>query len=169
MVLRGKGLHVVVPLAGERRNAAAWPEAKQFALNLCRKMAADKPSAYLVNMSKKLRTGRIYLDYLRNERTATAVAPLSPRAREGGNVSMPLDWDQVVSGLEPKTFTVRTAAALLSKDKPWADYASAASPLRAAMAKLGGLKFEVQHARSGFQYYTLPAACESPARLGGGR
>ena len=132
----GKGLHVVVPLAVEKRNAATWPQAKQFALEFCRKMAADKPSSYLVNMSKKLRTGRIYLDYLRNERTATAVAPLSPRAREGANVSMPLNWDRVISGLEPKIYTVRTAPAKLAKDKPWADYTSAASSLRAAMAKL---------------------------------
>ena len=132
----GKGLHVVAPLDNGARKAPTWPEAKQFALDVCTAMARDRPSAYLVNMSKKLRSGRIYLDYLRNERTATAVSPLSPRARAGAKISMPLNWKQVVAGLDPMKYTVRTAQALLDKDKPWAEYSLAASSLQAAMLKL---------------------------------
>ena len=77
----GKGLHVVTPLAIAKRSTLSWPQAKGFAHDVCLQMARDNPSLYLIKMSKSLRNGRIFLDYLRNDRMATAVAPLSPRAR----------------------------------------------------------------------------------------
>jgi len=132
----GKGLHVVTPLRYGAKDRVDWKEAKGFAQGVCQWMANDDPQRYLLNMSKKLRNGKIFLDYLRNDRLATAVAVLSPRARAGATVSMPLTWTQVRGDLDPKKFTVRTVPALLSKTKAWAGYDDAAAPIRAAMKKL---------------------------------
>ncbi|HWA23870.1 MAG TPA: DNA ligase D [Caulobacterales bacterium] len=131
----GKGLHVVTPFA-KTRAALEWPEAKAFALEMCRQMAADAPARYLVTMAKKDRVGRIFLDYLRNDRTSTAVAPLSPRARPGAPVSMPLTWGQVKAGLDPMKYTIATAAAAFRKTKPWSDYDEGARPFAPAAKKL---------------------------------
>lgn len=132
----GKGLHVVTPLAIGPKDGLNWKQAKMFAQAVCEQMAADAPDKYLINMSKKQREGKIFLDYLRNDTKSTAVAPLSPRARPGATVSMPLNWAQVKTGLDPKRFTLRTAPDLLKKSKAWADYDSAARPLAAAIGRL---------------------------------
>src|SRR6185437_14176949 len=76
----------------------------------------------------KERTGRIFLDYLRNDRMATAVAPLSPRGRPGAPVSMPLSWSQVKRGLDPTKYTVRTVPALVKKLTAWEDYCDGERP-----------------------------------------
>jgi bifunctional non-homologous end joining protein LigD len=131
----GKGLHVVTPLRGAK-DAVKWAVAKDFAHVVCSQMAHDSPKKYLDTMSKSQRAGRIFLDYLRNDRTATAVAVLSPRARAGAPVSMPLHWKDIRPGLDPKAFTVRTAAKPLEKSKPWADYAKSARPLTAAIRQI---------------------------------
>jgi bifunctional non-homologous end joining protein LigD len=132
----GKGLHVVAPLLYGPKDKVNWKEAKAFAQGVCQQMADDNPERYLVNMSKKLRKGKIFLDYLRNDRMATAVAVLSPRARDGATVSMPLTWAQVRDDLEPKRFTVRTVPALLKKTKAWEGYDEAARSIKDAIRKL---------------------------------
>ncbi|HEV2364251.1 MAG TPA: DNA ligase D [Caulobacteraceae bacterium] len=132
----GKGLHVVTPLSDE----VGWPEAKAFAREVCARMAADAPTAYLLTMAKRLRTGRIFLDYLRNDRMATAVAPFSPRARPNAPVSMPVHWGEVKPGLDPLRFTLRLARDQAAKSKPWPDYAKSAAPLRRAIRRLGAIK-----------------------------
>jgi bifunctional non-homologous end joining protein LigD len=87
----GKGLHVVIPI----EPTLDWPAAKDFAHRFVLAMEKANPALYLTKMTKSARTGRIYLDYLRNERGATAVAPYSSRARAGCAVSMPLAWPEI--------------------------------------------------------------------------
>jgi bifunctional non-homologous end joining protein LigD len=96
-------------------------------------MAQDSPGEYLDAMSQKARTGRIFLDYLRNDRTATAVAVLSTRARPGAPISMPIKWNAVKAGLDPARFTVRTGTAALKKQKPRDQYLQGARSLKAAI------------------------------------
>ena len=132
----GKGLHVVTPLKAAKAELD-WPTAKAFAREVCQRMAADSPDRYLISMAKAQRGGKIFLDYLRNDRTSTAVAPLSPRARPGATVSMPLAWSQVRKGLDPKRYTIRTVPALLPKADGWDGYDEGARDLAAAIKKLG--------------------------------
>jgi bifunctional non-homologous end joining protein LigD len=130
----GKGLHVVTPL---KAKGLDWDVAKGFARDVCKVMAAEAPDRYLISMAKKDRTGRIFLDYLRNDRMATAVAPLSPRGRPGAPVSMPVNWSQVKEGLDPTKYTLRTVPALVAKMTAWEDYCDSERPLAAAIKRLG--------------------------------
>jgi bifunctional non-homologous end joining protein LigD len=133
----GKGLHVVTPLARpKKRQRLTWAEAKQFARDVCSRMAADSPDRYLINMSKAKRTGKIFLDYLRNDQFSTAVAPLSPRARPDARVSMPVTWLQLKRGLDPAQCTIRTVPQLLKKSKAWINYCEAERSPFEAMARL---------------------------------
>ncbi len=136
----GKGLHVVTPLSASTTHEIDWKIAKAFAREVCQRMAAASPKRYTINMSKKVRPGRIYLDYLRNDLTSTAVAPLSPRARPGAPVSMPITWSQVNAKLDPARYTLRTVPSLLRKSKAWAEYCDSERPLAEAIERLGAAR-----------------------------
>lgn len=115
----GKGLHVVAPIAPE----LDWKPAKAWARDFSSKMASDSPDSYLIKASKAERVGKIFIDYLRNDVTATAIAPYSTRSRPGAPVATPLDWSELQEGLDPAAFNVRTVPAriaTLSAD-PWAE------------------------------------------------
>ncbi len=127
----GKGLHVVIAIKG-----ADWAQAKAFAKALALKLEADAPDRYTTTVAKKARSGKIFVDYLRNDKTSTAVAPWSPRAREGATIAMPLSWNELTSRLDPKTFTIPAAAKLLKRPDPWKDLAKSAKPIAAAMRKM---------------------------------
>ena len=126
----------IIDALAKKKDRIGWPEAKAFAREICLQMAADSPSRYLINMAKKERVGRIFLDYLRNDRMATAVAPLSPRARDGAPVSMPVTWSQVKKGLDPLRFTIRTAPALIAKSAAWKEYCDSERSLSAAIKRI---------------------------------
>ncbi|HRN87284.1 DNA ligase D [Hyphomicrobium sp.] len=124
----GKGLHVVAPLTAE----ANWMEVKAFTKSLAEEMAADSPDTYVATVSKAKRKGRILVDYLRNQRGMTAVAPYSTRARPGAPVSMPVHWDELGAAIGPAYFTLENAPTRLAalKADPWAEFQKAAVPLR---------------------------------------
>ncbi|HEV2080709.1 MAG TPA: DNA ligase D [Allosphingosinicella sp.] len=107
----GKGLHVVVPLTPQ----AEWPEVKDFAQRFAVALAQAEPDRFTANMAKAKRKGRIFLDYLRNQRGATAIMPFSARAREGAPVSAPITWDELDDMPGGNRFTVRDADLLLER------------------------------------------------------
>ena len=115
----GKGLHVVVPI--ERRHE--WPDVKRFARSLAEAIAADAPTRYLTRISIAERRGRIFIDYLRNDPTSTAVAPYSTRSRVNAPVATPVTWEEVTPALDPARFTIRTVPERLRglNADPWAD------------------------------------------------
>ena len=132
----GKGLHVVVPIKADAKNRVEWDECKAFARAVSEAVRAEAPDRFTTTLAKKARGGKIFLDYLRNGRMATAVAPWSPRARPGAGIAFPLSWGQVKAGLDPRAYTLHDAAALLKKPDPWKDFRKAETPLKPAMRKL---------------------------------
>jgi len=111
----GKGVHVVLPIDG-----ADWDTTKDFAQRIALSMAADSPQRYVGKMTKALRPGRIFIDYFRNTREATSVAPYSSRARAGAPVSAPVTWEELGKVEASNTFTVLDLKQHFRKD-PWAD------------------------------------------------
>jgi len=131
----GKGLHVVVPL--ERRHS--WDEVKGFAQNVATHMAKTLPEQFTATVTKARRRGKIFVDYLRNTRGATAVAPYSLRARPGATVATPLSWEELSAKIPPSAFTIATVPERIAKKKdPWADYERHRQRLTAAMQRALG-------------------------------
>ena len=132
----GKGLHVVTAIKGTPKNPLTWQDAKAFARGICVSLERDRRDRYTTNMAKANRNGKIFLDYLRNDRSSTAVAPWSPRARPHATVAFPLSWAQVKYGLDPQNYTVANARTLIKRADPWKDFAKSAVSLESARKKL---------------------------------
>jgi bifunctional non-homologous end joining protein LigD len=135
----GKGLHVVVPLTP----TYGWETLKTFARAIAESMAHDNPDRYISTMSKAARKGLIFIDYLRNEITSTAVAAFSVRARPGATVSTPLDWKELAA-IKPADFTIETIPARLKKQKndPWKDFFKVKQKISAKHLKALNIKPE---------------------------
>lgn len=124
----GKGYHIVVPL----KPSADWDEVKDFAHDFARALEQAAPDRYTATLSKKARTGKIFVDYLRNGRGSTTVAPYSSRAKKGATVSMPATWAEIEAGLAPNAFPIvdKTTLKLLAKADPWVDFFQQGKPLK---------------------------------------
>ena len=115
----GKGLHVVAPL----KPKASWKDALAFTRNMAEAMAKDEPDRYTTTSVKDERKAKIFIDYLRNNREASAVAPYSTRSRPGAPVATPVSWEELSPDLKPNGFTVKNLAERLAslRQDPWAD------------------------------------------------
>lgn len=133
----GKGLHIVVPI----QRKLAWPEVKEFCRRVVEMIAREAPDQYVTNMSKAKRVGKIFLDYLRNDRGATAVVAYSTRAKPVATVSVPLDWKELDKLKSPASFTVKNLPQRLAKLRrdPWAEIGKVRQSItQSAVKKLTG-------------------------------
>ena len=136
----GKGLHVVLPLA--RRAEWTWDEVKAFTKAVTETVVAAEPGKYTSKLPKVDRKGKVFIDYLRNGRGATSIAPFSTRARPGAPVSAPLFWEELATDVKANTWTVQNLPdrlAALPAD-PWADFGTVRQSITAAMKKAVGMK-----------------------------
>jgi bifunctional non-homologous end joining protein LigD len=131
----GKGFHVVVPL--QRRQG--WDEVKAFSKAIAESIAAEDPAHYIANMSLAKRKGKIFIDYLRNGRGATFIAPFSTRARKSAPVATPLDWHEFGEEIEPAGWTVKDLKALLARGEIWEEMNRTRQSITAKMMKSVGI------------------------------
>ena len=127
----GKGLHVTAPL--QRR--LSWEQLKAFTKALAERMAEDSPERYTANALKARRHGRIFVDYLRNGRGATFIAPYSPRAREHATVATPVDWAELrKSRFDPSALTILSVPTRVDTQRadPWREMATLRQSITAA-------------------------------------
>lgn len=118
LVTGGKGIHVVAPL----RRSADWERVKAFTKGFATTMAGEHPDVFVATMTKSRRRGRIFLDWLRNERGSTAIAPYSTRARQGAPVAMPVSWKELRGLDSANSFGISEAVGRLARPDPWASY-----------------------------------------------
>jgi len=133
----GKGLHVVVPVAPR----LPWAEAKEFTKLVTEHLVAAAPERYTATLSKRARHGKIFIDYLRNGRGATAVGAYSTRARAGATISTPISWQELESGMRSDAFNIRTLPGRLASQRsdPWKDFLSTKQSISAAIRKKLGI------------------------------
>lgn len=129
MVTGGKGIHVIAPL----QPATEWPEVKLFCRTFAEKLAADEPDRFTTNVRKASRKGRIFVDYLRNERGSTAIAPFSTRSREGAPCAVPIGWDEVDALDRANGLSLEAAAERALGPDPWPDYFGLTQSITRAM------------------------------------
>jgi bifunctional non-homologous end joining protein LigD len=133
LVTGGKGIHVVVPLDGSQ----GWDEVKAFAKGVATKLAQNEPQRFTATMSKAKRKGRIFIDWLRNERGSTAIAPYSPRAKGDASVATPVSWSELPRIERANAFTIPTVKRRMSQQRsdPWAGYFAVRQRIRADAAR----------------------------------
>jgi len=119
LITGGKGVHVVAPLS--RR--AEWPEVKAFARAVAKRIGEEEPDRFLAEASKAKRKGRIFIDWLRNERGATAITPYSTRARPGAPIAMPVSWKELDKLDAANTIRIGDMEARMREPDPWAEAA----------------------------------------------
>ncbi len=129
----GKGVHIVVPI----RRSLGWDEAKSFCRSVADFMVAAAPDRYIAKMSKAARKGKIFVDYLRNDRGATAIAPYSTRNRPGAPVSVPIAWNELGTRITSNSFNIENLPARLLKQKkdPWSDIGKTNQSITASMMR----------------------------------
>jgi len=118
MVTGGKGIHVIAPL----KPTIEWPYVKLFCRTFAQKLEDNEPDQFTANIRKVERRGRMFVDYLRNERGATAVAPFSTRAKAGITCAVPVGWDELETLKSASQFSIEAAAAKAREADPWPDY-----------------------------------------------
>jgi bifunctional non-homologous end joining protein LigD len=121
----GKGIHLHVPL----RRTHTWDRVKAFARGVAEALVAAEPERWVATASKAKRKGKVFVDWLRNARGATAILPYSPRAREGAPVATPLAWVEVTPRLDPSRFTLDAVTRRVRGDDPWSGYDAARARL----------------------------------------
>jgi bifunctional non-homologous end joining protein LigD len=133
----GKGLHIVAPLTPR----AGWETVKSFSRAVAESIVREAPGEYIATMSKEKRKGRIFIDYLRNGRGATSIAPYSTRSRQGAPISTPVAWDELTVDLKPDSYNIyniRRRLAGLEED-PWAGYFSIRQEITQEIQKKAGI------------------------------
>jgi bifunctional non-homologous end joining protein LigD len=130
----GKGLHVVVPIVPD----LPWKDAEAFARAVAEEVARVAPSRYTTNMRKDKREGAIFIDYVRNTKSSSSVAPYSTRARAGGPIALPLVWEALDETQKPASIGLAEGLASLKAADPWADLVRRRAPITAeARGSLG--------------------------------
>jgi bifunctional non-homologous end joining protein LigD len=129
MVTGGKGVHVIAPL----RPRLEWPEVKLFCRTVAERLATEEPDRFTANIRKATRKGRMFIDYLRNERGSTAIAPFSTRAKQGAYCAVPVSWDDLETIPAANAFSIAEAAAAAQAPDPWKGYFELTQTITKAM------------------------------------